>query len=225
MEKQFEAWKEFVLNLRLAVTDSETEKANLMKQNEEQRATREAGIAQRKRAEEEARKAVTALQDAFQDARRSLQTAMSGVNKATESLGKPPDPESIPKISLNTPSKHKVEGGLLGQVFDFLTGGTRAALRAEREYNEAQLRASEIQKEFLREHHEAARRRVEEARNNAAETQRIHMAIVEKQRAAEEDLQKAAEAIIESTLDLGNLDTEKLTLVCLPKRTLRDFPA
>jgi len=106
----------------------------------------------------------------------------------------------------------------VGQVFDFITGGTRAARRAEREYNEAQLRAGELQKEFLKDHHEAARKRVEEARNNAAETQRIHMAIVERQRAAEEELQKASEAIIESTLDLRNLDTEKLTLVRLPKR-------
>lgn len=106
----------------------------------------------------------------------------------------------------------------MGQVFDFITGGTRAARRAEREYNEAQLRAGEIQKEFLKDHYEAARKRVEEARKNAAETQRIHMAIVEKQRAAEEELQKASEAIIESTLDLRNLDTEKLTLVRLPKR-------
>ncbi|CUS10672.1 unnamed protein product [Tuber aestivum] len=212
MEKRFESWKEFVLNLRLAVTDSETEKANLMKQNEEQRAAREAGIAQRKRAEEEARKAVSVLQDAFRDARESLQTAMSGVNRATESFGKPPDPESIPKFELKKPDKHRVEGGVVGQVFDFLTGGTRAARQAEREYNEAQLRAGEIRKDFLKDHYEAARKRVEEARKNAAETQRIHMAIVEKQRAVEEDLQRASEAIIESTLDLGNLDTEKLTL-------------
>jgi len=110
-------------------------------------------------------------------------------------------------------------------VFDFITGGTRAARRAEREYNEAQLRAGEIQKEFLKDHYEAARKRVEEARKNATETQRIHMAIVEKQRAAEEELQKASAAIIESTLDLGNLDTEKLTLVRLPKRVLKNFLA
>jgi len=87
------------------------EKANLMKQNEEQRAAREASIAQRERAEEEARKAVSALQDAFEDARRSLQTAMSGVNQATESLGKAPDPELMPKISLNEPSKHGMCSG------------------------------------------------------------------------------------------------------------------
>lgn len=87
------------------------EKANLMKQNEEQRAAREASIAQRERAEEEARKAVSALQDAFEDARKSLQTAMSGVNQATESLGKAPDPESMPKISLNQPSKHGMYSG------------------------------------------------------------------------------------------------------------------
>jgi len=78
----------------------------LIKQNEEQRAAREAGITQRERAEEEARKAVSALQDAFEDARKSLQTAMSGVNQATESLGKGPDPGSMPKINLNKPSKH-----------------------------------------------------------------------------------------------------------------------
>ena len=80
----------------------------MIKQNEEQRAAREAGIAQRERAEEEARKAVLALRDAFEDARKSLQTAMSGVNQATEDLGKGPDPESIPKISLNKPSKHSM---------------------------------------------------------------------------------------------------------------------
>ncbi|KAG0135298.1 hypothetical protein HOY82DRAFT_577028 [Tuber indicum] len=224
MEKQFDSWKEFVSNLRLAVTDSETEKANLMKQNEEQRIIRQANIEQRERAEEEARKAVLALQDAFRDASKSLQTAMSGVNQATESLGKGPDPASIPKVSLNTPSEHRVTGGLLGQTVDWITGGTRAARRAEREYNEAQLRAGEIQKEFLREHYEGARKRVEEARKNAAETQRIHMAILEKQRTAEEELQKASEAIIESTLDLSNLDTEKLTLVCLPNKTLKNSP-
>jgi hypothetical protein len=212
MEKQFDSWKEFVSNLRLAVTDSETEKANLMKQNEEQRIVRQANIEQRERAEEEARKAVLALQDAFRDASKSLQTAMSGVNQATESLGKSPDPASIPKVNLYRPSEHRVKDGLLGQTVDWITGGSRAARRAEREYNEAQLRAGEIQKEFLRDHYEAARKRVEEARKNAAETQRIHMAILEKQRTAEEELQKASEAIIESTLDLSNLDTEKLTL-------------
>lgn len=88
------------------------EKANLMKQNEEQRTAREASIAQRERAEEEARKAVSALQDAFEDARKSLQTAMSGVNQATESLGKAPDPESMPKISLSQPSKHGMYSGV-----------------------------------------------------------------------------------------------------------------
>ncbi|KAG0637041.1 hypothetical protein HOY80DRAFT_303693 [Tuber brumale] len=209
MEKQFESWKEFVSNLRLAVTDSETEKANLMKQNEEQRIARRANIEQRERAEEEARKAVSALQDAFKEASKSLQTAMSGVSQATESLGEGPDPALVPKVNL---SKPKVEGGLWGQALDFITGGTRAARQAEREYNEAQLRAGEMQKAFLKDHYEAARKRVEEARKNAAETQRIHMAILEKQRAAEEEFQKASEAIIESTLDLSSLDTEKLTL-------------
>ncbi|RPB06139.1 hypothetical protein L873DRAFT_1660913 [Choiromyces venosus 120613-1] len=223
MEKQFECWKDLVLNLRLAVTDSETEKANLMKQNEEQRIARQASIAQRERSEEDARKAVAALQEAFEDARKSLQTAMSGVNQATESLGKAPDPESIPKIELQRPSEHIVSGGLLGTVIDVISGGTRRARQAEKEYNEAALKASEIRKEFFKDHYEAARKRVEEARKNAAETQRIHLAIVEKQREAEEELLKASEAIIESTLDLSNLDTEKLTLVCLPKKPLKYF--
>ena len=106
----------------------------------------------------------------------------------------------------------------MGLVVDAIFGGTRAARRAEKEYNEAQLRAGELQKEFLKEHYEAANKRVEEARKNAAEAQRRHMEILEKQREVEEELQKASEAIIESTLDLHNLDTEKLTLVRLPKR-------
>ena len=87
------------------------------------------------------------------------------------------------------------------------------------------MQASEVEKEFLKDHYEAARKRVEEAKENAAEAQRMHMVIVERQRAAEEELQKASEAIIESTLDLRNLDTGKLTLVCLPKRDLNDFLA
>ena len=110
-------------------------------------------------------------------------------------------------------------------MIDFVTGGTRAARRAEKEYNEAQLRAGEALKEFLRDHHEAARKRVEEARKNAVEAQKTHRDLLDQQRAADEELQKASEAIIESTLDLSNLDTEKLTLVCSPKRASKSFLA
>jgi len=110
-------------------------------------------------------------------------------------------------------------------VVDFIVGGTRAARQAEREYNEAQLKAGETLKEFLKDHHEAARKRVEEARKNAAEAQKTHRDLLDQQRAADEELQKVSEAIIESTLDLSNLDTEKLTLVRLPKRASKNFLA